>query len=213
MLVKAAVSTASKYSSVAIIGAGIGGLSAANALLHRNGVAGRVSVYERAECFHPTAGSGFGLSPNGQICLSSIGINEYRTFIQPFDTMKRITHDGVTVEQESEVLKNLRERHGFGIAGCFRADLVDLLVDKLNGFNLGNLAYSHKLVEIRPHLDKVELGFENGHQHLVDILIDADQFVRCKADEYRRRNSAYIFGGKYLLRINLSSTESSNLRL
>jgi 2-polyprenyl-6-methoxyphenol hydroxylase-like FAD-dependent oxidoreductase len=84
--------TASKYSLIGIVGGGIGGLAAANALLHRPNLTDRVSVsiYDQASEFIPTAGAaGFGLSPNGQICRSSIGINGYRDVYQPVDTMKR----------------------------------------------------------------------------------------------------------------------------
>ena len=52
MLIKEAARSA-KYSSVAVIGGGIGGLSVANALLRKN-VAARVSVYEQAKEFVPT---------------------------------------------------------------------------------------------------------------------------------------------------------------
>lgn len=56
MLIKEAARSAAKYSSVAVIGGGIGGLSVANALLRKN-VAARVSVYEQAKEFVPTVSS------------------------------------------------------------------------------------------------------------------------------------------------------------
>ena len=174
MLIKEAALNASKYSSIAVIGGGIGGLSVANALLHRNNLAARVSVYEQAKEFVPTAGAGFGFSPNGQICLSSIGINGYRKFCQPFDTLKRVTKDGTSVQQQASVFKQIRERHGFGIVGCLRADLVDLLANKLNEYERGSLQYSEKLIGITPRLDKVELKFDSGREDAVDLVIGAD---------------------------------------
>ena len=91
--------------------------------------------------------------------------------------MKRISKDGTTVQQQAPVFKQLRERHGFGIAGCLRADLVELLVSKLNVYGQpqgGGLEYSQKLSGIKPHLDRVELEFEGGHEDVVDLVIGAD---------------------------------------
>lgn len=185
VLIKEAAVRASKYSSIAVIGGGIGGLSVANALLHRSDqgptLTSHVSVYEQANSFIPTAGAGFGFSPNGQLCLSSIGIHDYRNFCQPFDTMKRLDINGTDVVQQAPVFKELREKYGVGFAGCLRADLIDLLVNKLNeyddgivGSSGGSLRYSQKLIGIAPHKDKVELRFESGHEDVVDLVIGAD---------------------------------------
>ncbi len=44
-----------------------------------------------------------------------------------------MTKEGTSIKQESNVFQQRRgERHGFAIAGCLRADLVDLLVDHLH---------------------------------------------------------------------------------
>jgi 2-polyprenyl-6-methoxyphenol hydroxylase-like FAD-dependent oxidoreductase len=105
MLIKAA---ASKYNSIAIIGGGIGGLTAANALLQKR-ITDRVTVYEQAPHFIPTAGAGFGLSPNGQICLRSIGIDGFKDFCLPFNHMKRIDLSGRNVVCESNALQQINE--------------------------------------------------------------------------------------------------------
>jgi salicylate hydroxylase len=184
---------AAKYPSVAVIGGGIGGLSIANALLHENKksfrqnnynkIVDRISVYERADKFIPTAGAGFGFSPNGQMCLSSIGIHDYNFFCQPFSTMKRITFDGTAVQMQASVFEAIRSKYGFGFAGCLRADLVDLLVDNLQrqrdsledgGGGTGHLKYDQKLIKITPCHEKVELEFESGHKDVVDLVIGAD---------------------------------------
>ena len=168
MLIKAVP----KHNSIAIIGGGIGGLTAANALLYKR-AAKRVTVYEQAPQFIPYAGAGFGFSPNGQICLRSIGIDGYKNFCLPFNYMKRIDLSGTKVLCESNALEQIRERHGFGIAGCLRGDLVDLLVRELSNKE-GQLQYSRRLIGISPSVDKVELKFECGHEDVVDLVIGAD---------------------------------------
>jgi 2-polyprenyl-6-methoxyphenol hydroxylase-like FAD-dependent oxidoreductase len=174
MLVKTAAASA-KYPSIAIIGGGIGGLTAANAFLFRKNLVGRVSIYEQASHFIPTAGAGFGFSPNGQICLSSIGINGYHRVGHPFDRLVRIDKSGRLIQQESQVFRELRQRHGFGIYGCLRADIVELLVEGLNKQQEPVLNYNHKLTKITPIKDKVELEFNDGElQDVVDLVIGAD---------------------------------------
>ena len=78
------------------------------------------------------------------------------------------------MKEQANVFQQLREKHKFGIAGCLRADIVDLLVDNLDSYDRGDLQYSQKLIGIKPHLDKVELQFESGHEDVVDLLIGAD---------------------------------------
>ncbi|KAL7528813.1 hypothetical protein ACHAXR_002650 [Thalassiosira sp. AJA248-18] len=178
MLVKVASSAVPKYASIGIIGGGIGGLTVANALMHRENLVDRVSVYEQADQFIPTAGAGFGLSPNGQICLSSIGIDGYHQLYHPFDRMARINAEGTQIKEESNIFRQLREKHGFGIAGCLRADIVALLVQRLEEYSTVQeqpiLQYSQKLTRIQPQHDKIELEFESGHQDVVDLVIGAD---------------------------------------
>ena len=206
MLIKEAARHAaakSKY-SVAVIGGGIGGLSVANALLHKSNkhnLVDRVTVYEQADKFIPTAGAGFGFSPNGQMCLSSIGIHDYQKICQPFDTMKRISADGMTVEQQASVFETIRNKYGFGFSGCLRADLVDLLVDNLHHrHRQGDLVYSSKLTGITPNLDKVELQFDNNGRttkDVVDLVIGADGInsTVAKLLNIDDANQAPIFSG------------------
>mmetsp|Transcript_14146 Transcript_14146/g.34036 ORF Transcript_14146/g.34036 Transcript_14146/m.34036 type:complete len:376 (-) Transcript_14146:2198-3325(-) len=171
--------------SVAIIGAGIGGLTVANALLHKQAVS-RVTLYEQAPHFVPTAGAGFGFSPNGQICLASIGISPHQQqqLLHPFQTIARANDEGNDIVARSNAFEDLQSKFGFSIAGCLRADLVDLLVQTLNERHHQNtssssslsspILYSHKLQAIQQTPEKVELAFENGHKDTVDFVIGAD---------------------------------------
>lgn len=163
-----------KYDSIAVIGGGIGGLATANALLAKPSLVDRVTVYERAAEFYPNAGAGFGFYPNGQICLSSIGIEGYHQIYNKFESIARITKEGTAIKHKNNVFQQLRERHGFSVEGCLRADLVDLLVTHLEQKAPDTLQYSQELIKITPDKDKVELEFASGRQDVVDLVIGAD---------------------------------------
>jgi len=176
---------AAKGKSLAIIGAGIGGLSLARALRHhqcsqeQQPLFERISVYEKASHFSPSAGAGFGLSPNGQICFSSIGLDGYRDFCHNFDNMVRLDCRGSeeTIQVQSDLFKQVRNKfHGFGIGGCLRSDVIDLLAEPLLRGDDQNftLSYSHKLQGITIEHDKVKLYFENGKEDVVDMVVGAD---------------------------------------
>lgn len=153
--------------SIGIIGAGIGGLTAANALIRRGFT--NVRVYDQASHFVATAGAGFGFSPNGQMCLTSIGIDDYKTILHPFHNIRRIDKKG-DIELTSAVFKQLLDKYGFSIAGCLRADLVKVLVSPLGD----NIHYSQKLTSLRQDSNKVYASFQSGLCEEFDLVIGAD---------------------------------------
>jgi salicylate hydroxylase len=141
--------------SVGIVGGGIGGLTAAFALAKRGA---SIRVYEQASHFLPTAGAAFGLSPNGQVCIESLGIRT-RDNIHRFDSMNFIDKLG-RISKESNFFEQVFQRHGFTIGGCIRGDLVDILAKSLDK---DTLQYCHKVVDIQQDESKVRLWFENGN--------------------------------------------------
>ena len=191
------------HGSVAIIGAGIGGLTLANALLYKNRrnnknsvhhdgtnlydppQLNRITLYERAKHFVPTAGAGFGLSPNGQVCLSSIGLSTHN-ILHPLERMIRMDSNGVNIKSESNIFQQLHDEIGFTVGGCLRADLIDLLTKSFTttttttstmtqnndvSCTKSELKCEHDLKRITPVLDKVELEFSNGVEDVVDLVV------------------------------------------
>ena len=198
--------------SIAIIGGGIGGLTVANALIWQNsnppndgnrplGLK-RVSVYEQRAFFSSNVGAGFGLSPNGQVCLSSIGIEGYHDIIHPIQRMGRLSKDGTKMESENNVFQRMYDKHGFAMGGCKRADLVNVLVEKLKSHNrthdggaVAEIKYSHKVKRIKNNNDKVELEFENGERDIVDIVIGADGIHSFTAKTLQIDHSEPVYAG------------------
>ena len=157
--------------SIGIVGAGIGGLTVANALKQKGFL---VKVYEQASHFIPKAGAGFGFSPNGQVCLASLGI-ETRPLLHQFDKLVHLDTDGAP-KSESDIFSQILQRHGFTIGGCLRADLVDTLKESLlTDGNDDILYYSHKLVAMEQDEDSVRLYFDGDEmESRHDVVIGAD---------------------------------------
>jgi salicylate hydroxylase len=175
---------------IGIVGAGIGGLTAANALLQKGFV---VKVFDQASHFVSTAGAGFGFSPNGQICLASLGLHERtQEMLHPFHKFVRLDLHG-KMKVESMVLQKLRERIGFSIGGCVRADLVDVLLEPLKDKNL--IHYSHKMTNISQDENKVRLDFEGHPSEEFDFVIGADGIYSRVAEVLDIDDSPPVYAG------------------
>lgn len=157
--------------SVAIIGGGIGGLTAANTLM-RVGLS--VSLYERFSHFIPTAGAAFGLQPNGQISLKHIGFDHAKNIIHPFHHWVVLNDKGELLTKSNR-LGEYEQRFGYSLGGALRAELVAILKEPVE--KAGILHYSHKLLKIEQDADGVTLTFDHKNQTKtirVDMVIGAD---------------------------------------
>ncbi|CAF3347457.1 unnamed protein product [Rotaria sp. Silwood1] len=158
--------------SVAIIGGGIGGLTAANALKH---IGMSVSLYERAPYFIPTIGAAFGLQPNGQMSLAHIGFkDQIQKIIHPFHRWQVINDNGEVVAAANK-LAEYGKRFGYFMGGALRSELVDVLKEPLE--KNGILYYSHNMIDIKQDNDGVTISFDNEKQQKpvrVDMVVGAD---------------------------------------
>jgi 2-polyprenyl-6-methoxyphenol hydroxylase-like FAD-dependent oxidoreductase len=112
---------------IGIIGAGIGGLATANALVRRG--FSHVKVLERAtKGRHGVlSGYGFGLSPNGLAVLDRIGL--YDQALPLFNNLTTMLSTPSTGEAHAyaEDISFLSHRFGYGLAGTSRGRLLELL--------------------------------------------------------------------------------------
>ena len=154
--------------SVAVIGGGIGGLSAALSLL-RAGV--DAHVYEQARTLGEV-GAGVQISPNASRILHRLGLAERlsATGVKPVGSHQRRWDDGRAL---------LRAPLGELVEATFdapyyhlhRADLLDALVSALPP---QNLHLGHRLTNLVDDGRAVEVTFENGARVTTDALIGAD---------------------------------------
>jgi 6-hydroxynicotinate 3-monooxygenase len=173
---------------IAIIGAGLGGLTAAG-FLQRAGFP--VTVYEQAEAFS-RIGAGIILSANVMKVLRRLGIERdlIETGIKPHSYISRAWDTGETLYEI--VFDNESEAHfGGPYLNVHRGDLHAVLERVVTP---GTIAFNHRLVGLDERSDGVHLTFENGLRTDVAIVIGADG-IRSKVREFLLGNEPPRFVG------------------
>jgi len=148
--------------TVAIIGAGIGGVAAA-VCLRRVGL--QAVLFERREYLRE-AGAGLSLWPNGTSVLEQL------------DLLPRVLNAGQRgmnfrlLSPAGKTLMEIGTAHSDTPAVCLhRADLLRILAEELP---LEDLRLGQELTEIQPAGEKLRLQFADGGTFLCDGLVGAD---------------------------------------
>ncbi len=154
--------------SIAVIGGGIGGLTAA-LCLQKIGI--DVQVYEQAGVLREV-GAGINVPPNATRIIHTLGLGEglAKLGVMPTGVHQRRWDDGRTLLRTP--LGTEIERHfGFRQYQSHRADVLNMLIGAMppQRVHLG-----HRLVSFSERGDKVEAQFENGARVIADALIGAD---------------------------------------
>jgi salicylate hydroxylase len=153
---------------VAVIGGGIGGLSAALQLLQ---VGLDVHVYEQAPHI-AEIGAGIQISPNASRILLRLGL---RAAMDAFGTRPRAVHqrrwDDGRILQRAPLGPEVEVAFGAPYYHFHRADLVNLLAEALPQ---ERLHVGHKLTGLEQKGERVIALFENGATAEADLLIGAD---------------------------------------
>ncbi len=151
---------------IAIIGGGIGGLTAGIAL-QRAGF--DPVIYERAPAFGEV-GAGISLSPNAVKVLEWLGMTEFlaENANEPLEQLLFHGHTGETLIEIDR--RTCRETYGGSYYQMHRADLMDELV-RLFG---GNCQFGKELVGAEQSEGAAKLAFADGSHGEADIVIGAD---------------------------------------
>jgi salicylate hydroxylase len=154
-----------KQLDVAIIGGGIGGLFAANALLAR-GL--RVTVYEQAAAIGEI-GAGVYVTPNAVRQLERVGLGDAvaRYGARVGEHSAYFRHDGSPVAP-------VQVTDAAGWNACFgmhRADYVELLAAKLPP---GVIRTGHRAAGFEQQPDHARVTFENGAAVEADVVVAAN---------------------------------------
>jgi 2-polyprenyl-6-methoxyphenol hydroxylase-like FAD-dependent oxidoreductase len=156
---------------VAIVGGGIGGLTAALALL-RQGI--DVEVFEQAPQLKEL-GAGVQISANGTRVLNALGLGPAIERVGVIVAGKeiRLWNTGQTWKLFDLGAVSV-ERYGFPYMMFHRGDLHGVLVDAIEREKSGVLRLDHKCVAVEQSADGVQIEFENGSRASAPILIGAD---------------------------------------
>lgn len=156
---------------IAIIGAGLGGLTCALALV-RAGLP--VAVYEQAPVLGEV-GAGITLSPNASRIMLHLGLGPEmrRLGVVPPRQLTQNLHTGhVLVERERG--DAVETQYGAPYIHLHRADLHSLLADALEAAQPGAIRLAHKLDHIASDADRAEMRFDGGITATATIAIGAD---------------------------------------
>ena len=153
---------------VAVIGGGIGGLSAGLQLL-KAGL--DVDVHEQAPQI-AEIGAGIQISPNASRLLHRLGLRAAMDAVgvQPRAVHQRRWDDGRTL-QRAPLGPEVEATFGAPYYHFHRADLVNLLADALPQ---QRLHVGHKLIGLEQKGERVIARFENGATAEADLLVGAD---------------------------------------
>jgi salicylate hydroxylase len=153
---------------VAVVGGGIGGLSAALSLLDAGA---EVDVYEQASEL-AEVGAGIQISPNASRILHGLGLgNELaQSGVQPLAWHQRRWDDGRTLLR-TPLRDAMLDAFGFPHYQTHRADLLSALVGAIPP---DRLHVGHRLVGLAERPNRVEATFADGARVEADALVGAD---------------------------------------
>jgi 2-polyprenyl-6-methoxyphenol hydroxylase-like FAD-dependent oxidoreductase len=153
---------------VAIVGAGIGGVALASALMARGT---DVRIYEQASAF-ARVGAGIQMTPNAVKVLRGLSLEEKLRAIafEPISGLNR-EHASGTLTNELPLAGTSEQRYGAPLLLLHRGDLHAALAETLPP---GTVRFGKKLMDIRQQHGKVLLEFSDGSQEEADVLIGAD---------------------------------------
>ena len=153
---------------IAIIGGGIGGLTAALALRARGLT---VTVFEQAEVLREI-GAGVSLHPNAARLLKRIGLDDQlRKIGSPITGITLRSSQGEAIATPAGPATPAFSRDGGVGYNVHRADFLNLLFAALPK---GTVNLGHRCTRLSEDSDRVHLSFANGASVEADVVIGAD---------------------------------------
>jgi salicylate hydroxylase len=150
--------------TVAIIGGGIGGLAAANAL-HQRGI--EVAVFEQADALGEI-GAGVFMSPNSLLNIRGLGLGAELS-----KTQSKIGEGSQYYRMDGTVVGSILTTDSVGnpVTAMHRADIIDVFTAKLPG---SVVRTGYRCVGFQQTADRATLTFENGQAFDADLVVAAD---------------------------------------
>ncbi len=155
---------------IAVIGAGIGGMTFALAALRRGM---RVRVYEQAPKI-TVVGGGISIAPNSLKVLHALGLKDSLEAVAcyPKSGTIRDGNDGSVVASTS--FEGYDEEYGAPYMQIHRADLHAALLNAAQEIDPEVLSLGKSMTGLAMHHAGVEIAFADGGQAHADVLVGAD---------------------------------------
>lgn len=155
---------------ILIAGAGIGGLTAALALLRKGH---EVEIHDRAAQLEEV-GAGLQIGPNGAHVLHALGLEDalQQMAFRPEAGEMRVGTTGRVIF--SLPLGDSVRRYGAPYYHLHRADLQSILLDAFNTRAPGHLHLGHEIREVSQDETGVTISFTAGGSARGDLLVGAD---------------------------------------
>ncbi len=153
---------------IAIVGGGIGGLTAALALRARGLDA---TVFEQAEVLREI-GAGVSIHPNAARLLKRIGLDgQLRKIGSPISGITLRTSQGEAITTPAGPATPAFSPDGGQGYNVHRADFLNLLFAALPK---GTVALGHRCIQLKEDGNRIHLSFANGASVDADVVIGAD---------------------------------------
>jgi 2-polyprenyl-6-methoxyphenol hydroxylase-like FAD-dependent oxidoreductase len=155
-------------SGVIVIGGGVGGLTAANALREAGW---DVTVLERSDALRPI-GAGISIAPNAMNAFDSIGLGEaVRNAGEPASLFGAMRPDGRWIFQSPS--SPLERRYGYPLYILLRSDLLDVLAGSLP---VGTIRFGAEVATVEPGEDggQAAVILTDGTRIEADLVVAAD---------------------------------------
>lgn len=178
---------------IVVIGAGIGGLTAALAL-QKKGF--DVQVIEQAKSLGQV-GAGLQISPNGNRILQALGLADGMAQLaaEPLGKKVRLWNTGQTWNL-FDLGALSRERYGFPYLTVHRGDLHQILVDAVTAHKAGTIKTGIRIDSIEHRGEEVVVSSEGHEIAVADVVVGADgvhsQIRQCLIGQDRPRFSGII---------------------
>jgi salicylate hydroxylase len=158
----------SKVQKVAVVGAGLGGLCAAIALIRRGF---DVTVYEQADALGEI-GAGIQISPNAARVLIALGLDQAFEAIA-FEPNRHVVRNWKTgsIVSATQMKGVFRPQYGAGYFGAHRADFHAVLQ---RAVPQACIRLNAKCTGVSERADRAVLSFADGSEAEADVVIGAD---------------------------------------